>query len=600
VAISPEIELPNVFGRYLLLRRLSRGGMGEIFIARSGQLSGFEKMVVIKKVLSHLAADHEFIRRFIDEASVAIKLAHANICQVFEVGKVEDEYFLAMEWVDGRDLRRILSRLADRKARLPVELALLVMRDVASGLAYAHRRTDDAGKPLNLVHCDISPPNVIVAFEGEVKIIDFGIAKSALRMTKTNPKMGFGKYGYMAPEQLVQGGVIERRTDVYAAGVLLFELLTGKRMFVFPEGADYRQMARMVAQGDHLRPSDVDPSLLELDDLVLKAVASDPAKRFASAEELRDALQMAVAHRSPTLTSDKLGAFMRELFTEELVEEREALRRARAVDLAAFAEELNDNKTETVTFAAADEEISGIRLPGSRRPALRLSDSSDEEPTTVDPSPPTGAPLRAPPSQPVPKVAVDDQKPVLLDPGVDELPARRSSWPLYAAGLAGVLLAAIVVSRFGGNGEPPPAPPAAVEPPARAQPYVVQPIPVPLPASASAPKPTLPDAGPAAPVAHVETTPPPPKPRPPVVKPPRPPVVVPTEAPATAASVQAKYQSTARDYAEFRKQYGERLEAEWDDILSFHTYAAGEDKQSKLDAKLTQFRRRMAQIRAGN
>ena len=600
MAISPETELPNVFGRYLLLRRLSRGGMGEIFIARSGQLSGFEKMVVIKKVLSHLAADHEFIRRFIDEASVAIKLAHANICQVFEVGKVEDEYFLAMEWVDGRDVRRMLSRLNDRKARLPVELALLIMRDVASGLAYAHRRTDDAGKPLNLVHCDISPPNVIVAFEGEVKIIDFGIAKSALRMTKTNPKMGFGKYGYMAPEQLVQGGVIERRTDVYAAGVLLFELLTGRRMFSFPEGADYRAMARMVAQGDHPRPSDIDSSLLELDDLVLKAVAADPAKRYASAEELRDALQIAVAQRSPTLTSDKLGAYMRELFTEELVEEREALRRARAVDLAAFAEEFNDNRTETVTFAAADEEISGIRLPGSRKPALRLSDSVDEEPTTVDPSPPPGAPLIAPPSAPVPKVAVvDEQKPMLVDPVVDELPARRSRWPLVAAGAAGIVLAALVLRSVGIEEPEPVAPeaqPAATVEPAP-KPYVVQPIPVPLPAAASAPKPTLPDAG--APVAHVEASPPPKPPRPASPKPPRPPVIAPpAEAAPTAASVQAKYQSTARDYAEFRKQYGERLESEWDDILSFHTYAAGEDKQTKLDAKLTQFRRRMAQIRA--
>jgi serine/threonine-protein kinase len=406
-------------------------------------------------------------------------------------------------------------------------------------------------------------------------------------MTKTNPKMGFGKFGYMAPEQLVQGGVIERRTDVYAAGVLLFELLTGKRMFVFPEGADYRQMARMVAQGDHLRPSDVDPALVELDALVLRAVAPDPANRYASAEELRDALQMALAQRSPTLTSDRLGAFLRELFAEELVEEREALQRARAVDLAAFAE-LGDGKTETVTFAAADEEVSGIKNPlRPRRPIV------DDEPTVVDPEPP----LRAPPSQPVPSVPpADEQRPVLVDVP-DEAPARRSRAPLVLAGLAGVALAALVVSRVGGDGDapPPPAPPppAAAEP--RPQPYVVQPIPVPLPAAATAPRPTLPDAGPA-PRAE---TPPAPRPRPPAPRPPRPAPVEPVEAP-TAASVQAKYQSTKRDYDEFRKRYGERLSAEWDDILSFQTYAAGEDKHAQLDAKLAQFRRRMAQIRAGN
>jgi serine/threonine-protein kinase len=553
--------------------------MGEIFIARSGQLSGFEKLVVIKKVLSHLAADREFIRRFIDEASVAIKLAHANICQVFEVGMVEEEYFLAMEWVDGRDLRRTLSRLAERRARLPVELALLVMRDVASGLAYAHRRTDDNGRPLNLVHCDISPPNVIVAFEGEVKIIDFGIAKSAMRQTQTNPRMGFGKYGYMAPEQLVQGGVIDRRTDIYAAGVLLFELLTGRRMFTFPEGADYRQMARMVTHGQHPRPSDVDPALLELDALVLRAVAADPARRHASAEELRDALQMALAQRSPTLTSDRLGAYLRELFAEELAEEREALRRVRAVDLAAYVDELEGGKTETVTFAAADEEISGIR--------------------TGAPAPRPPLPLAAAPEAP-------EVRPLLV--GADrmgEVLPRRSRVPLILGGVAVLALAGLGVARLGAD-DPRPAPPAVAAPPPavapepapRVQPFVVQPIPEPAPEPAPPPPPPAPPAPPVA----VKPAPPPRAERPRAAAPPRaPPARPPAPAPEvpTAASVQAKYQALARDYAEFRKEYGGRLEAEWGDILDFATYGSGEDKQVKLDAKLSQLRRRMAQIRAG-
>src|SRR5262249_52780710 len=168
---------------------------------------------------------------------------------------------------------------------------------VASGQPERRRRTDDKGQNINLVHCDISPPNVMVAFEGEVKIVDFGIAKSAMRTAETNPKMGFGKYGYMAPEQLVQGAKVDRRTDVYAAGVLLYELLTNRRMFIFPEGADYRQMARIVAQGQHSKPSDIDPALRELDDLVLRAVAPDPDARYQTAEELRDALQVAVAAR---------------------------------------------------------------------------------------------------------------------------------------------------------------------------------------------------------------------------------------------------------------------------------------------------------------
>src|SRR5690242_21715193 len=165
--------LPQVFGRYLLVQRLSRGGMGEIFLAKHG-LSGFEKLAVIKKVLPNFAEDKQFISRFVDEAQVAIKLQHVNIAQVFEVGRVGDEYFLALEHVEGRDLRRTLALLASRRQRLPVDLALFIGRELANGLAYAHRRTSSDGASLNLVHCDVSPPNVLVSFEGETKVIDFG------------------------------------------------------------------------------------------------------------------------------------------------------------------------------------------------------------------------------------------------------------------------------------------------------------------------------------------------------------------------------------------------------------------------------------------
>jgi serine/threonine-protein kinase len=572
---TSELPLPSVFGRYLLLRRISRGGMGEIFLARSGQLSGFEKLCVIKKVLTHLAADHEFIRRFIDEAQVAIKLAHANIAQVFEVGMVEGEYFLALEWVDGRDLRRTLGRLVDRRQRMPLELALLVMRDVASGLAYAHRRTDDKGHNINLVHCDISPPNVIVAFEGEVKIIDFGIAKSAMRTAETNPKMGFGKYGYMAPEQLVQGGRVDRRTDVYASGVLLFELLTGRRMFLFPEGADYRAMARIVAQGQHPKPSEIDNGLRELDDLVLRAVAPDPDDRFQTAEDLRDALQVAVAARSPTLTNDRLGAFMRDLFAEEMAEEREQLRWVTALDLAPYVEEMTGGRTETVSFAVADE-ITAIRDGFSRF------------------KPPLAAPEE---TGPRPKEEATSARPVLVDetPASLKLPARRGPSRRTLAIVAGAGLGLAGLLFYPRSGETPkvqppvPPPPAAAQP---VQPFVVQPIlpppsvpePASLPASLPAPTPAPPH------VARAE------RPRPP--RPPAP-ASAPAVEEASAGSVQAKYQALARDYAAFKKAYGPRLDGEWNDILDFATYAAGDEKTRKLDAKLNAFRKHMAAVKAG-
>jgi hypothetical protein len=337
-------------------------------------------------------------------------------------------------------------------------------------------------------------------------------------------------------------------------------------------------MARMVAAGDHLRPSDLDPTLIDLDELVLKAVSPDPGKRFSSAEDLRDALQMALAKKSPTLTSDRLGAFMRDLFAEELAEEREALRQARAVDLSSFATELEGGKTETVTFAAADEEVSGIRTGFRKGINLPPLPAPPEEDEPVEEAPPLTTSSK------------ETDRPVLVDSTIDE-PARRSRFPLYAAGLAGVALAIFVVSRMGGESPPPPAPapPAAAEPPApRVQPFVVQPIPIPAPIAI-----VVPDAAtPAAARPGEKPRLPPPRPS---VRPSEPA----SEAP-TAASVTAKYQAVSRDYSEFRKAYGSRLEAEWNDILDFATYGAGEDKQAKLDAKLTQFKKRMAAVRAGN
>jgi serine/threonine-protein kinase len=529
----PEPRLPKVFGRYLLLRRLSRGGMGEIFLAKSG-LAGFEKLCVIKKVLPHLGADRDFIRRFVDEAQVAIKLNHGNIAQVFEVGMAEGEYFLALEYVEGRDLRRTITRMTERGVRMPVDLALMAMRDVASGLAYAHRKPDAEGKPLHLVHCDVSPPNVIVSFEGEVKVIDFGIAKSALRAPgATDPKIGFGKYGYMAPEQLIRGGIVDKRTDVYAAGVLLHELLTGKRLFQFPEGADYRQMARIVARGQHGKPSDLDPSLRDLDSMVLKAVAPDMDGRFQHAEGLRDALVTALAERSPTLTSDRLGSWMRELFAEEVAEEKAAIKQAAEQDLTPFADEMAE-QTGTVTFAAKEETTGKVQVS---EPELEL-----------------------------------------------ELP---SPWPrrgLIGGGLLlGAGLAFLAVRALSGSDTPPPPQTAP------AQPFVVQNLLPPPPIVVVPPPASQPASVPASAPVHKPN--PPVDPKKPVDKPPAP------KPDAPPQNVQFKYQAVSREYAHFKQSYGNALDADWNDILELATYGTGDDKQKKLDAKLDSFRHRMAEMR---
>ncbi|HEX7701632.1 MAG TPA: serine/threonine-protein kinase, partial [Kofleriaceae bacterium] len=418
--------LPQVFGRYLLVQRLSRGGMGEIFLAKHG-LAGFEKLAVIKKVLPHLAADAQFISRFVDEAQVAIKLQHVNIAQVFEVGRVNDEYFLALEYVEGRDLRRTLGLLGQRKSRLPMDLALFVGRELANGLAYAHRRTSNDGASLNLVHCDISPPNVLVSFEGETKVIDFGIAKSAIRGTATDPKMGFGKFGYMAPEQLIRGGIVDHRTDIYAAGVVLFELLTGKRLYEAGPEPDYRALAKKVAKGDHMMPSDVAHELAPYDDLVATALRPKAEDRYQSAAEFRDSIQQNLVSVNPTISTDQLGTYMRDLFSEEMTGQRELHERVAKVHLEDFKNELTTQTGTTVSFAFANLPL---QAPADAVPAPPVLPRTRTPSIPPRPRPPT-APTDMMPQQPMPTGAIPTQELGLAD-GTGELPdliAERTHAP---------------------------------------------------------------------------------------------------------------------------------------------------------------------------
>ena len=393
---SSSLERPadgtEVFGRYLLLERLSRGGMGELFLAKHG-LSGFEKVCVIKKVLPHLNKDERFIARFVDEAQVAIRLQHANIAQVFEVGRVGDEYFLAIEFIEGRDLRRSLNQLDERNRRFSVDMALLIARDMANGLAYAHRRASPDGTPLELVHCDVSPPNVVVSFEGEVKLIDFGIAKSAMRGAITDPKIGFGKFGYMAPEQLIRGGVVDHRTDIYATGSVLYALLTGERLYPHSKSSDYRAMAKKVIRGKHSLPSDLDPALEPYDDLVARAVHPRANQRFQSAAELRDAIQKALVAINPTISSDALGEFMRGLFRSELDHWRRLSARAREADLADWAPLFARQSSSTESFALISSAGAGIaptHSPLQPAPAgghVDLSGRGDDNDRPIRPRP---------------------------------------------------------------------------------------------------------------------------------------------------------------------------------------------------------------------
>jgi serine/threonine protein kinase len=225
------MKKPLLFGKYLLLERINVGGMAEVFIAKAFGVEGFERILAIKKILPTMAEDEEFITMFIDEARISVQLNHANVVHIHELGKHDETFYIAMEYVAGRDLRTILERYRRHKEIMPTAQAVFIASKICEGLDYAHRRKDARGQDLDIIHRDVSPQNILISYEGEVKIIDFGIAKAANRSQKTQAGILKGKFGYMSPEQ-VRGLPIDRRADVFAVGVILYEMLTGEKLFV--------------------------------------------------------------------------------------------------------------------------------------------------------------------------------------------------------------------------------------------------------------------------------------------------------------------------------------------------------------------------------
>ena len=272
-------------GRYHLLRRLAIGGMAELHLACAEGVAGFQKVVVLKRVLPHLAADRSFVDLFLNEARIAANLDHPNLVQVMDIGEADGEYFYVMEYVHGRNARELLGEAANRGG-MPLAVALAVVIASASGLHHAHERTDLEGRALGLVHRDVSPSNVLISYDGAIKITDFGIAKASARTAETIGGAMKGKIGYMSPEQC-RGEAVDRRSDIFALGILLYELTTTERLF-FGE-SDFAVLNKVV-HGRFDSPSARVPGYPPaLERIVLRALALDPAERYPSAGEmLRD------------------------------------------------------------------------------------------------------------------------------------------------------------------------------------------------------------------------------------------------------------------------------------------------------------------------
>ncbi|MBX3274940.1 MAG: protein kinase, partial [Sandaracinaceae bacterium] len=307
------------FGKYLLLDRIAVGGMAEVYTAKSFGIEGFEKIIAIKRILPTMAEDHDFISMFIDEAKIAGHLTHANIVPIYELGKIGESHYIAMEYVWGKDLLQIMNRFRRMRRHMPPVMAAWIASKMLEGLDYAHRKRDRHGRPMGIIHRDVSPQNILVSYEGQVKLIDFGIAKAASRNTKTQAGVLKGKFGYMSPEQ-VRGLPIDHRSDIFGASTCLHEMLTGERLFVGE--SDFSTLEK-VRNADVAPPSQLVADLpAELEAIVLKGLAREPDDRWQTAGEMQEELQRFIALQRPPFGTSKLNTWMRTAFAPEIAKEK--------------------------------------------------------------------------------------------------------------------------------------------------------------------------------------------------------------------------------------------------------------------------------------
>ncbi len=300
------------YGPYQLLERVAVGGMAEVFRAKRTGVEGFEKVVAVKRILSHLSDNKEFVDMFIDEAKMVAGLAHPNVAQIFDLGKHEKNYWIAMEYVHGRDLRTIMRRAREHGLRIPLDISTYVVSKVCAALEYAHRKKDDKGQPMLIVHRDISPQNILISFEGDVKLTDFGIAKAASKASTTDKGALRGKLLYMSPEQ-AWGKPMDKRSDVFSLGIVFYETLTEQKPFL---GTSEMSILETVRECRVPPPTTINDKIPEkLERVVMKALERDPEVRYQDAGEMLRDLER-VLHEWQPATASGLARFLEILFDE--------------------------------------------------------------------------------------------------------------------------------------------------------------------------------------------------------------------------------------------------------------------------------------------
>lgn len=345
--------------RYSIVKRIDKGGMAEVFLGRSTSLEGFDKVVAIKRVLPDLALNDRFVNMFLDEAKLSLHLDHANIVSVFDVGRSGQSYFIVMEFIDGTNMKRLIEGRA-----MPLDLACYVAIEVCKGLVYAHEKIDGKGQPLQIVHRDISPPNILISREGEVKLTDFGLARAASQLETTDPGVVKGKFAYLSPEAAM-GEEVDLRADIFAAGIVLWESLAGRRLFQGSTDLETLENVRACkVPSIHRVRSDIPASL---DRILSRALAKNPADRYSSAREFGRELSQFLVEQRMSVTSYDLSAWIQEL-----------------LDLPPDVSRLSPSLAESAVQAELERfvglEDDSVVVPSSSRTGRSVTQSSFEDP----------------------------------------------------------------------------------------------------------------------------------------------------------------------------------------------------------------------------
>ncbi len=477
--------------RYKELEKIASGGMAEVFRAESAGLEGFKKTVAIKRVLPHLSEKKQFIGMFLDEARVSAQLSHSNCVQVFDIGVGDNTYFIVMEYVDGADLKGLIEHRKKTNTPFPVEEACLICVRICEGLSYAHELTDNNGESLHIVHRDMSPPNVLITRFGEVKIVDFGLAKANSQLEKSEPGIIKGKFSYLSPEA-AQGLPVDGKTDIFAVGIILWELLAGRRLFM---GETDLETVRMVQQARVPSIRSINPKVsVELERVMMRALAGDPAARYQTARDFGRDLNNMLFHMGRAVSSfdiaqlvepirlereDKkrrgkydrgsiIGSLIDEaLFEFTSLEEEAAAAAAKAAgqtssprygsaplqlgsfeNVASWADDLGDLGLETAEAAPSGDsfELGNLAAleddPLSGRVRSEFPAAGSSRPPMSNPPPP----VMPPAPRPVPQAA----PPVALPVADVEYPSGKSKSGLIAAVVLLLAIAGVAGAYFGG------------------------------------------------------------------------------------------------------------------------------------------------------